>query len=281
MCSLLFPPQALTWNSHQTHRTIPPLNSRSRHHTKARTSHFWLLDWCLLRWRVEERKKETATDNINNAKSRTGYVIMFAEYPLIWSSKLQTEIALSSTEAEYIALSTAMREIIHLIDFLREAKTRASQSTSIMQLYTAKSLKITLEPLKWLKYLKCALAQNIWILSIITFVSTFNPAFYRYTPSKLKIKSTISSQNLSMRSYSKLIANKLMDGKSNISKRGSVGFHPFMFCCYFTCYATIYSTLCITQLMSYLTLCYAHVPHTYDRYRTACVVYLISLRSTT
>jgi hypothetical protein len=60
-----------------------------------------------------------------------------------------------------------------------------------------------------------------------------------------------------------------------------VGFHPFMLRCYFTRYATIYSTLCITQLMSYLTLCYAHVPHTYDRYRTACVVYLISLCSTT
>jgi hypothetical protein len=71
-----------------------------------------------------EWKKETATDNIDTAKSRTGYVIMFAGCPLIWSSKLQTEIALSSTEAEYIALSTATREINHLIDFLREAKTK-------------------------------------------------------------------------------------------------------------------------------------------------------------
>jgi len=52
----------------------------------------------------------------------------------------------------------------------------------------------------------------------------------------------------------------------------SVGFHPFMLRCYFTRYATIYSTLRITQLMSYLTLCYAHVPHTYDTYRTAYVV---------
>jgi hypothetical protein len=49
---------------------------------------------------------------------------MFAGCPLIWSSKLQTEIALSSTKAEYIALSTAMREIIHLLDFLWEAKNK-------------------------------------------------------------------------------------------------------------------------------------------------------------
>jgi hypothetical protein len=67
-----------------------------------------------------EWKKETAADDIDTAKSRTGFVIMFAGYPLIWSSKLQTEIALSSTKAEYIALSTATREVIHLVDFLQE-----------------------------------------------------------------------------------------------------------------------------------------------------------------
>jgi hypothetical protein len=33
-------------------------------------------------------------------KSRTGYVIHFCGYPVIWASKLQTEIALSTTEAE-------------------------------------------------------------------------------------------------------------------------------------------------------------------------------------
>jgi hypothetical protein len=71
-----------------------------------------------------------------------------------------------------------------------------------------------------------------------------------------------------------------MDGKSSISKRESVGFHPFMLRCYFMRYATFYSTLRIAQLMSYLTLCYAHVPHTYDTYRTVCVVYLMSLLMT-
>jgi hypothetical protein len=74
-----------------------------------------------------EWKKQTAADDPDTAKSRTGYVIMFAGCPLVWSSKLQTEIALSSTEAEYIALSTVTREIIHLIDFLREAKTNNIQ----------------------------------------------------------------------------------------------------------------------------------------------------------
>jgi hypothetical protein len=38
-------------------------------------------------------------------RSRTGYVITSASCLVLWSSKLQTEIALSTTEAEYIALS--------------------------------------------------------------------------------------------------------------------------------------------------------------------------------
>ncbi len=44
--------------------------------------------------------------------SRTGYVITFCGCPVTWSSKLQTEIALSTTESEYIALSTATRDIL-------------------------------------------------------------------------------------------------------------------------------------------------------------------------
>ena len=47
-------------------------------------------------------------------KSRSGYILEYAGCPLIWSSKLQTEIALSTMESEYIALSQAMRELIPL-----------------------------------------------------------------------------------------------------------------------------------------------------------------------
>ncbi len=53
-------------------------------------------------------------------KSRTGYVFTLAGCPVSWSSKLQTEIALSTLEAEYIALSTAMREFLPMHRLLRE-----------------------------------------------------------------------------------------------------------------------------------------------------------------
>lgn len=68
-------------------------------------------------------KEEAATD-MDTARSRTGYIIRYAGCPLVWGSKLQTHIALSSTEAEYIALSTSMREIIPLMALLKEMSSK-------------------------------------------------------------------------------------------------------------------------------------------------------------
>ena len=45
---------------------------------------------------------------------------MYANCPVLWCSKLQTEIALSTTEAEYIALSQSMREVIPFMTLLQE-----------------------------------------------------------------------------------------------------------------------------------------------------------------
>ena len=53
-------------------------------------------------------------------KSRTGYVLFLGGCPISWSSKLQTEIALSTLEAEYIALSQAMRELLPQRELLQE-----------------------------------------------------------------------------------------------------------------------------------------------------------------
>ena len=46
--------------------------------------------------------------NADNVLSRTGFVIRYAGCPVIWSSILQTEIALSTAEGEYIAMSQAL-----------------------------------------------------------------------------------------------------------------------------------------------------------------------------
>jgi hypothetical protein len=54
------------------------------------------------------------------AKSRTGYVIKFCDVPILWVSKMQTKIALSTLEAEYIALSQSMRDLIPVRGVLKE-----------------------------------------------------------------------------------------------------------------------------------------------------------------
>jgi hypothetical protein len=56
--------------------------------------------------------------------SRSGYVITFCGCPIYWKSKLQTEIALSSTEAEYHALSACLRELLPMRTMLRELSKR-------------------------------------------------------------------------------------------------------------------------------------------------------------
>ena len=62
---------------------------------------------------------ENKADPIS-VKSRTGYVIMYRSTPLHWVSKMQTQIALSTMEAEYIALSQSMRDLIPIREVLKE-----------------------------------------------------------------------------------------------------------------------------------------------------------------
>jgi hypothetical protein len=54
------------------------------------------------------------------AKSRTGYVIKYCDVPILWVSKIQTQIELSTMEAEYIALSQSMRDLIPIREILKE-----------------------------------------------------------------------------------------------------------------------------------------------------------------
>ena len=54
------------------------------------------------------------------ALSRTGFIICYANCPIIWTSKLQSEVALSTCEAEYIALSMCARSLIPMRTLLQE-----------------------------------------------------------------------------------------------------------------------------------------------------------------
>ena len=53
-------------------------------------------------------------------KSQTGYVLMVGKCPGHWDSKLQSKVAVSMMEAEYIALSTAIWDLIPLQTLVSE-----------------------------------------------------------------------------------------------------------------------------------------------------------------
>jgi hypothetical protein len=52
------------------------------------------------------------------AKSHSGFVIVFAGVLVLWQSKLQTQTALSTMEAEVIAFAACMRELIPIMDMV-------------------------------------------------------------------------------------------------------------------------------------------------------------------
>ena len=57
------------------------------------------------------------------ALSHTGYLIKITNCPICWISKLQTEVALSITEAEYISLSQSIRDLLpikNIIEYLNQ-----------------------------------------------------------------------------------------------------------------------------------------------------------------
>ena len=67
------------------------------------------------------RQADTHIDPMTS-KSWSGWIVQFAGAPVTWASKMQMITTMSTTEAEYIALSTSLREVIPLMGLLKEAR---------------------------------------------------------------------------------------------------------------------------------------------------------------
>jgi hypothetical protein len=63
-------------------------------------------------------------------KSRTGFVITVANCPVLWQSKLQTETALSTMEAEVVALAHSCRELFPIMDMVSLLGTKVGLPVS-------------------------------------------------------------------------------------------------------------------------------------------------------
>ena len=58
--------------------------------------------------------------DMDDRKSTTGYVFTLGSAAVSWVSRLQKIIALSTTEAEYVAITEASKEMIWLKGFMEE-----------------------------------------------------------------------------------------------------------------------------------------------------------------
>jgi hypothetical protein len=88
-------------------------------------------------WRINDAETNTTT-----AGSRTVYMIKYGGCLLIWASKIQTKIALSSTENEYIALSQSLREVIPSMSLIEELSNEGFSLIVALQLSNIRHLKI-------------------------------------------------------------------------------------------------------------------------------------------
>jgi hypothetical protein len=64
---------------------------------------------------------------VGNLRSRTGYLLTLGNTPVVWASKLQGVIALSTMESEFISLSAALKALIPL----RDTHFRISEALSL------------------------------------------------------------------------------------------------------------------------------------------------------
>ena len=71
--------------------------------------------------------------NGDHRRSVSGHIFMFGGGPVSWSSKTQKSVALSSCEAEYIALSAATQEAIYLRNILEQLEFPQHQATMIYE----------------------------------------------------------------------------------------------------------------------------------------------------
>jgi hypothetical protein len=65
--------------------------------------------------------KEAAMGDPPTAKSRTGYVISYGGCPIIWASKLQTEVVLC-TDSKYVGLSESLQVTMVMMNLLSELR---------------------------------------------------------------------------------------------------------------------------------------------------------------
>ena len=91
-------------------------------------------------------------DKVGSVLSRTEYINKLANCPIVWLGKIQREIALSTTKAEYISLSQSMRYLIQLRHIMLDVSSLFGMKCDSCNSYTTtgkdnkRSIELAKEP---------------------------------------------------------------------------------------------------------------------------------------
>jgi hypothetical protein len=66
-------------------------------------------------------------------KSTTGYIFLLGGAAISWSSKKQNSVALSSTEAEYMAACATVQKVIYLRTLLSDLREEQKEASTLYQ----------------------------------------------------------------------------------------------------------------------------------------------------
>ena len=87
--------------------------------------------------------------DVDSSKSTSGYIYTIGGTAVSWMSSLQKCVSLSSTEAEYVAIAEAGKEMIWLADYLEELGKK--QSEKILYLDSQSAIQLVKNPVYHLK----------------------------------------------------------------------------------------------------------------------------------
>ena len=75
-------------------------------------------------WKLEALSDSDFANDKDTRYSVYGYIIYFCDIPVAWKSKFMKSVVLSTTEAEYVAVSEVVKEIKFFYQMLRSMEIR-------------------------------------------------------------------------------------------------------------------------------------------------------------